>query len=330
MGWRCEDCTTRPVVPSGAPCYNQHMPSTVGTDGYVDLHLHTTWSDGRWSPRRVVEEAAARGLAAISITDHDVLDGLAEARVHADERGIEFLDGVELTADWDGRTVHILGHGIDPRNEPLLAALARGRGLMGEHVERVLAELRAAGEPLDAADLEKYRTRYAGGASLVLAIVERGILKRVPNGIELLKLAGREPRAYSVAEAIALIRAAGGVASLAHPARLRALVGSGPRRPSGEGKETPPLLSAEQLRPLVAAGLDGIEVWQVVHGECERRHYADVAAELGLLVTGGSDCHGPRGGVGQRIGGQTVPYAVLELVKSTIDARQAARSAARA
>ena len=100
--------------------------TTSPDDGrYVDLHLHTTWSDGRWEPRRVVDEAAAHGLAAIAVTDHDVVDGLAEARKAADEHGIAFLDGVELTADWDGRTVHMLGYGIDPADPTLVAALDR-------------------------------------------------------------------------------------------------------------------------------------------------------------------------------------------------------------
>src|SRR5215208_2736860 len=90
--------------------------------GHVDLHLHSTHSDGRWRPRQVVEEAAARHLVAIAVTDHDVLDAIPEAAAAARERDIEFLTGVELTADWDGRTVHILGYGIDPLDGPLRAA----------------------------------------------------------------------------------------------------------------------------------------------------------------------------------------------------------------
>ena len=273
----------------------------------VDLHLHTTWSDGRWSPAQVVEEAVSRGLTAISITDHDVLDGLGEGMQAAAEAGLELLPGVELTADWDGRTVHILGHGIDPENAQLGAALARGRELMGAHVRRVLDALASAGQPLSAAHLEKYRARYAGGASLVLAMVEGGVLRRVSNGPALLRLASAEPRAYTAAEAIGLIRDAGGIASLAHPVKVR---------------RDRPLLSAEDLEPLVEAGLDGVEVWQIVHGPDERRHYADLADELGLLEVGGSDCHGPRRNLGPRIGSQSVPYAVFErLSAASLDRR---------
>ena len=277
--------------------YNDRVTSLPDQDRYVDLHLHTTWSDGRWEPRRVVEEAAARDLAAIAITDHDVVGGLAEAQQAADEHGIELLTGVELTADWDGRTVHVLGYGIDPADPTLTAALDRGRALMAAHVEEVLAALERAGTPLSVDDLARYRVRYASGAALVLAMVEQGILRKASNGGALLRLASREPRAYTAAEAIELIHAAGGLAALAHPAKI---------------VRDRPHLAADELRPLVDAGLDAVEVWQIVHGEEERTHYRLVAQALRLLVVGGSDCHGPRKTYGPRIGGQRVPYAVYQ------------------
>jgi predicted metal-dependent phosphoesterase TrpH len=308
-------------------CYN-HSVSSPSDERFVDLHVHTTRSDGRWSPSRVVVEAAERGLAAISVADHDVLGGLDEADVAAREHGIEHLPGVELTADWDGRTVHILGYDIDRLNPELVTALERGRDLMGEHVDRVLEALVEAGEPLDASDLAKYRTRYAGGASLVLAMVERGILRRAKNGRDLLRLASQEPRAYTAAEAIALIHRSGGVAVLAHPAKIRPLGAQRVRPQHGdrdtEGARRAPLHTAADLAPLVEAGLDGIEVWQIVHGPAERQHYARVAEELGLLVTGGSDCHGPRRQLGPRLASQRVPYAVLEAIRRAISERTAA------
>ena len=297
------------------------MESGAKTLAHVDLHLHTSYSDGRWSPEQVASEARARGLAAISITDHDVLDGVDEAEAAAAQAGIEFVPGIELTADWGGRTVHILGHGIDPRDRSLRASLDRGRRLMREHVDQVLTALETAGEPLAATDLAKYRARYAAGASLVLAMVERGILKRVRNGAALLRLASDEPRAYSAAEAIALIHGAGGVASLAHPAKIRRAAG---------GVREPRLLSADDLAPLMAAGLDGLEVWQIVHPQPVRDHYAALAQELGLLAVGGSDCHGPRRGAGPRIGSEAVPYGVFDRLSDVICARRSPDGVARA
>jgi predicted metal-dependent phosphoesterase TrpH len=281
-----------------------HSPPSVR---YVDLHLHTTWSDGRWEPRKVVEEAAGLDLAAVAVTDHDVIGGLAEAAEAAADHGISFLPGVELTADWDGRTVHMLGYGIDPANPTLVAALERGRSLMEGHVERVLEALREAGTPLTSDDLGRYRVRYASGAALVLAMVQQNVLRKAKNGAALLRLASQEPRAYSVAEAINLIHAAGGVAALAHPAKVR---------------KNRPHLTADDLAPLADAGLDAIEVWQIVHRQQERDHYADVARTLGLLEVGGSDCHGPRRGQGPRLGSQQVPYVVYAGLLDAITARR--------
>lgn len=279
---------------------------------FVDLHLHTTHSDGRWAPRRAVEAAAAQGLAAIAITDHDVLTGLPEARAAADELGLALVDGIELTADWDGRVCHILGYGIDPASRALNDALDRGRRAMGRHVARVLEAIRAAGHELTDADLARYNTRYATGTSLVLGMLERGILRAAPDARRLLSLASREPRAYTAREAIDLVHAAGGLAVLAHPARLR------------RGQ---PLLPAAVFEPLAAAGLDGLEAWQIVQSQAAREHYRALAAQLGLLATGGSDCHGPRT-TGPRLGSQQVPFEVLSALQARLSARRAARGPA--
>jgi 3',5'-nucleoside bisphosphate phosphatase len=258
----------------------------------------------------VVEEAAARELAAIAVTDHDVVDGLGEAKLMADEHGIAFLTGVELTADWDGRTVHVLGYGIDPADPTLTAALDRGRALMAAHVEEVLAALERSGTPLSPDDLARYRVRYASGAALVLAMVQHGILRKASNGGALLRLASREPRAYTAVGAIRVIHAAGGIAALAHPAKI---------------VRDRPHLTPDELRPLAEAGLDAVEVWQIVHGDQERAHYSLVAESLGLNVVGGSDCHGPRRTYGPRIGSQQVPYAVYERLLEALASDDRAR-----
>ena len=169
---------------------------------------------------------------------------------------------------------------------------------MAAHVEQVLAALERAGTPLTADDLARYRVRYASGAALVLAMVEQGILRKAKNAGVLLRAASLEPRAYTAVEAIELIHAAGGLAALAHPAKI---VRDRPRLP------------AEEIRPLAEAGLDAIEVWQIVHRREERQHYLRLAQELGLLIVGGSDCHGPRTTLGPRIGSQRVPYEVYEM-----------------
>ncbi len=270
----------------------------------IDLHVHTTASDGRLSPSAVVVAAADRGLQAIAITDHDVLSGLDEA-VAAAPANLEVVPGIEMTASWYGshRAVHVLGYFIDMRSTELRAALARAQGLMERHVDAVLDEIKKVGGVLQRRDLDRYRHRYAGGAALVLGMLEHGVLRGAPpgTGMRLLRLAAAEPRAYTVGEAVALIHQAGGVASLAHPAKLK----------RGE-----PLLSAEDLAPLMAQGFDALEAWQWIPGGWGSRHYLGVADALDVLVSGGSDDHGKRTTEGaMRLGSQPVPPAVLEALR---------------
>jgi predicted metal-dependent phosphoesterase TrpH len=253
-----------------------------------------------------VEQATKHDLAAIAIVDHDVVDGLPEASDAAAELGVELVSGVELTASWNGRTVHILGYGLDTREERFLASLQRARELMAEHVRDVLAAIRESGFELEVGALERYNTRYVSGASLMFAMLQQKIVRRAPNAMELLRMASREPRAYTAEEAIELVHGAGGVASLAHPSK---------------GRLKRPLLEAADLRPLTDAGLDALEVWHFLHDAERQAHYARVARELGLLATGGSDCHGPRKS-GSRIGSVRLPYAVLEALRGRLAARR--------
>jgi predicted metal-dependent phosphoesterase TrpH len=269
----------------------------------IDLHVHTTASDGRLSPSEVVAAAAQRGLTAIAITDHDVLSGLGEAIGSAPD-GLEVVPGIEMTASWEGpRAVHVLGYFVDTAHASLQAALQRAQRQMEHHVEVVLDEIRAVGGVLKRPDLDRYRHRYAGGAALVLGMLEHGVLRGAPpgTGMRLLRLAAAEPRAYSVAEAVDLIHQAGGVASLAHPTKL---------------KRGHPLLSAEDLKPLMSQGFDAIEAWQWIPDGWGSQHYLGVARDLGVLVSGGSDDHGKRAPDGaMRLGAQPIVYEVLEALR---------------
>jgi predicted metal-dependent phosphoesterase TrpH len=272
----------------------------------IDLHVHTSHSDGRLTPAEVVREAAARGLHAIGVTDHDVVSGLAEAEAAAPD-GLEVVAGIEMTAEWHApwgrRAVHVLGYFIEPSEPALIEALHRARMSMAAHVDAVLEEIRRVGGQLERTDLDRYRHRYAGGAALVLGMVERGVLRHAPpgTGMRLLRLAAAEPRAYDAAEAVALIHGAGGVASIAHPARL---------------KRGQPLLEADDLRPLASLGFDALEAWQWIPGGWGSEHYARVADHLGLLVSGGSDDHGKRTSDGRmRLGAQPIGRRVLEALR---------------
>jgi predicted metal-dependent phosphoesterase TrpH len=209
-----------------------------------------------------------------------------------------------MTASWEGpRAIHVLGYFIDPTDSALTAALSKAQREMARHVDTVLAAIRAVGGTLERPDLDRYRHRYAGGAALVLGMLEHGVLRGAPagTGMRLLRLAAAEPRAYTVGEAVALIHRAGGVASLAHPAKI---------------KRSQPLLSVEELEPLIKEGFDAIEAWQWIPGGWGSRHYLSAARDLGILVSGGSDDHGKRAADGaMRLGAQPVPPAVLEALR---------------
>jgi hypothetical protein len=261
----------------------------------------------------VVHAAAERGLSAIAITDHDVTSGLDEA-IAAAPPSLEVVPGIEMTCAWstDRRAVHVLGYFIDHNHPELRAALARAQELMAQHVDAVLAEIRAAGGSLERDDLDRYRHRYAGGAALVLGMVERGVFRSAPAGTgwRLLRMAAHEPRGYSVHEAITLVHTAGGIASLAHPAKLQ---------------RANPLLPAHELAALIDEGFDAIEAWQWIPGGWGSDHYRAIAAELGVLVSGGSDDHGKLTSDGRmRLGAQPVPDGVLE------ELRKRTRAVARA
>jgi predicted metal-dependent phosphoesterase TrpH len=270
----------------------------------IDLHVHTTASDGRLSPTEAVHTASARGLSAIAITDHDVLSGLDEATAAAPS-DLEIVPGIEMTASWkeSPRAIHVLGYFIDPTSAELQAALKKAERAMARHVDTVLAAIKAVGGTLHRTDLDRYRHRYAGGAALVLGMLENGVLRGTPpgTGMRLLRLAAAEPRAYTVSEAVKLIHQAGGVASLAHPAKI---------------KRGQPLLSPIDLRPLIDEGFDAVEAWQWIPGGWGSRHYLAVARDLDILVSGGSDDHGKRAADGaMRLGAQPVPPEVVEALR---------------
>src|SRR5262249_31478704 len=162
----------------------------------------------------------------------------------------------------------ILGYGIDPTETRLRSALAAGQAAMADHVEALLAAIRASGFELSAEEVARYNTRYATGTAGVLGVGGEGRPGGAAEAGGVLTLASREPRAYTAGEAIALIHGAGGLAALAHPVRLN-------RRQ--------PLLPVEHFRPLRDLGLDGLEIWHVLQPREVRRHYLEVAEALDLV-----------------------------------------------
>ncbi|HEY9897833.1 MAG TPA: PHP domain-containing protein [Pantanalinema sp.] len=270
----------------------------------ADLHLHTTCSDGRLSPEALVLAAARAGLSAIAVTDHDNTDAVAEAMAAVAERGLklEVVPGVEVTAMRGDTELHILGYFVDPRAPGWQEAMARARREREQRAAAFVAKFAAHGIRLGLDAVQ----RHAGDGAIGRPHVARALVEAGACGTEqqafdrylnpgcptFVPRGGMDPK-----EAIALIHAAGGVASLAHPRSVPL------SEPDAKGETL--------LAYLVACGLDALEVIHPSATSMLRAHYARLAAENGLLVTGGSDDHGPRPGHPSRIGDLSVPYSWL-------------------
>ena len=264
----------------------------------VDLHLHSTASDGTLPPAEVVRRAAAKGLWGMSLTDHDTVDGLGEAAVEAERLGIVFIAGAELSANEPGRSVHLLAFGFDPANDRFGRYLAHFRTDRLRRARGIVERLRAIGVPLDYAAV----ARNAGTAAPTRAHVSRALVAEglAANDEEVFRRwlsadgpAYVEKMTMPPARICEEVHAAGGVVVLAHPGRYH---------------------RADEIRRWVADGMDGIEVLHPVNTVEVRRGMDALAAELGLLRSGGSDWHGPGTRRRSEIGSQSVPAIWLERI----------------
>ncbi len=272
--------------------------------GFVDLHLHTTHSDGTHTPEEVVSFARQARLSAVSITDHDTLDGLHPGAAAAGAAGLGFITGVELSATDRNADVHILGYFVDPATPGLDEELRQLRDGRFQRAERILDLLARLGAPVR---LERV-IEIAGGAPLGrphigAALVEAGHAACMDEAFN--RYIGYHAPAYVAkvtldpAGAIDLVWRAGGVPVLAHPGSLR---------------------RNELIPDLVAWGLAGIEVWHPKHDEHRIRQYMAIAETYGLVVTGGSDFHGAGRG-DSTVGDQPVPESVLGPLRACIRSR---------
>lgn len=244
----------------------------------VDLHLHTTASDGRYTPGELVARARDAGLHIIAITDHDTMAGIADAVSHARAAGIGLVPGIEITAVDAGMDVHMLAYFISPDDAVLEAFLATQRRARLDRVRDIGSRLEALGIPVDVPAILAtcgQAGRAIGRPQVARAMVDAGHVSSVQDAFDRWLGQGRPACAPRVGPSpervIEIVHASDGVVSLAHPKRT----GIDPRIPA-----------------LAAAGLDGIEVYHPDHDETAVRTYAALAGTLGLLVSGGSDFHG--------------------------------------
>ncbi|MBL8486516.1 MAG: PHP domain-containing protein [Rhodocyclaceae bacterium] len=250
----------------------------------ADLHCHSTVSDGLLAPADVVRRAHANGVELLALTDHDEVGGLAEAAAMAEELGLGFANGTEISVSWgDDHTVHIVGLGVDPADARLRDGLAGVRSGRDSRAMRIAAELARVGIPA----AYEGALRYAGNPALVSRshfaryIVEVGMARDVKSVFDHWLAKGkpgyvRHPWA-TLEEAVGWIRGAGGIAVVAHPGRYR--------------------LSTAGTREFLAAfkdlGGEGIEVLSGSHGDEQAREFASIARTFGFLASRASDFHGP-------------------------------------
>jgi 3',5'-nucleoside bisphosphate phosphatase len=268
----------------------------------IDLHTHTTASDGRCSPAMLVARARAAGVTVLAVTDHDTVAGCEAARTACADAGLEFVAGIEITAVREEADLHILGYFIDPASPPLLAFLARQRQQRVERVRRMIERLAELGMPLDADAIVQRAVDSPGTAIgrpwIARALVSGGYVATTSEafsswlGHGMPAFVPREGAAP--ADVIGRIHEAGGVASIAHPG----------------------LLDRDAWIPdLVAAGLDAVEAYHTNHDEEATNRYRAVAARHCLAVSGGSDYHGDESHGAAQPGSVSLPRGEYERLR---------------
>lgn len=272
----------------------------------ADLHIHTTASDGSLTPSQVVDAAVDASLACVAITDHDTVDGVPEALEAGRVRGVDVVPGVEISTTYGSLSeVHVLGYFVDHLAAPLLDALRTLKNARFERGRKMVQRLNESGVMIS---FERVAQIAQGGAigrpHVARALCEVGAASSMDSAFGKFLLpgcVGYVPR-YKVTpgEAVRLIRDAGGVACMAHVAKL--------------GRD-------ELVIELMGEGLRAIEVYHPDHSASGSRFYARFAEKHGLIATGGSDAHCHEGGVRCGIGGVTVSYEVVERLRDSAGQR---------
>ena len=271
----------------------------------IDLHVHTTASDGLLSPSQTVEAALREGVWLLGIADHDTTEGVPEAAASARAAGVTLIPGVELSVGSGLREIHVLGYFVDVGHEALQAVLARLRGARDTRNERILERLREMGMPLDPGRLQEIAGNGSvGRPHIATALLEAGHVGSLGEAFG--RYLARGKPAYvgrerlEAAEASAAIKQAGGIPVLAHPAKI-----GGP----------------QAIEQILDDGMEGVEVYHTDHTAMDVEMLLGIAKRRGLLVTGGSDSHGPYSEKPVAVGSLEIPEWVGEQVLARAPSR---------
>jgi 3',5'-nucleoside bisphosphate phosphatase len=273
---------------------------------FADLHLHTFFSDGTYSPEELGVEAKRVGLSAIALTDHDTMEGCPRTAAACRAANIEFIPACEFTAEMDQIEVHLLGYFLDMQNERLRAELAKFQEVRQRRIETMTDRLKDLGIPLQAETVFALANcRAPGRPHVARALVQEEFCHSLDEAFERFLKKGKPAWApkfkISALNAIDLIHQAGGLAVLAHPGLSR---------------------TDEVIPQILEAGLDGLECFHTKHSTSMTERYLELAEKHDLLVTGGSDCHGKNQGR-PMIGTIKIPYSYVERLKDAVLQRAA-------
>ncbi len=274
---------------------------------FADLHLHTNFSDGTFSPEEVVAHARQYGLSALALTDHDTVEGCERMAAACQAADIEFIPGTELTAEQDGNEVHLLGYFLDTQSPKLLSEIAKCQTVRQNRIHEMVAHLNKLGVPLKAETVFALANcRSPGRPHVARALVKERLCASLDEAFARFLKIGRPawvPKMrMSALDGIELIHQANGLAVMAHPGLNR---------------------TDEIIPALVEAGMDGIECFHTKHSTAAAERYLEMADRYHLLVTGGSDCHGLSRGK-PLIGTIKLPYEHVEKLKQKVAERKLA------
>ena len=272
--------------------------------GRLDLHLHTTHSDGSLPPSEVLALAQKAGVTALAITDHDIMDGIPEATAVGAELGIEVIPGVEISSRYAESEIHVLGYFMDWKDQEFLNHMASLRESRHKRNPLIVEKLRGLGLAITYEEVRTLAgTESVGRPHIARVLMQKGYVQSAKEAFD--RYLGDRKAAYvprelpDPADAVAWIRAAKGIPVLAHPLWVKA---------TGE-------VLVKLCEKLKAAGLGGIEVHYSTHTKQQAAEFLNLAKQLDLLVTGGSDFHGltkPDIEVGVGRGDLKVPDKLLE------------------
>ena len=243
---------------------------------FADLHLHTQFSDGTFTPEELVLRAQNAGFACIALTDHDTVEGCERAAAACAAVKMDFISGAELTAEHEDTEVHVLGYFLDTKNRVLLDRIGKFQAVRQNRINEMCAALNKLGIPLKAeAVFALANCKSPGRPHVARALVKEKLISNLDEAFEKYLKKGRPawvPKTkMSALESVELIHQAGGLAVMAHPGLNR---------------------TDDIIPDLVAVGLDGIECFHTKHSTVMTERYLEIAEKYNLLVTGGSDCHG--------------------------------------